>query len=63
MVFINFDNSFLYWGDPLYMTFLTEGAHLSNSSLQLLKVDNGTIIRNGPKFFLNSIKKQMREIV
>ena len=56
VVFMILPISFLAYGEPLYSNLLTEGAHLSNSKHQLLRVESGTMMRKGPKFFLVSIK-------
>ena len=51
-------SSFLAWGEPRYATVIIEGDHLSNSMTQLLRVDRGTTIRNGPEGGASSTSDQ-----
>lgn len=51
------------WGVPLKMTAETAGAHFSNSSVQLVMVDSGTMTRNGPRCCFFSIRNVMSDSV
>jgi hypothetical protein len=51
------------WGVPLKMTVETEGAHFSNSSVQLVMVERGTMTRKGPRCCFFSIRNVMSESV
>lgn len=46
--------------DPLYTMAVTPGAHFSNLSVQLGRVDNGAMTRNGPGWCFFSMRKVMR---
>ena len=50
-------------GVPLYDTTLTEGAHRSNSEIQLGMVDSGTMTRYGPGWRLVSMRYVMSDSV
>lgn len=50
-------------GEPLYEIMRTDGAHFSNSMIQLGIVERGTMTRNGPFCFLDSMRNVMRAIV
>lgn len=50
-------------GVPLKMTVETEGAHFSNSSVQFVMVESGTMTRKGPRCCFFSIRKVMSESV